>query len=117
MKRDMDIIRTIIPAVHDAKGTVTSIDTIDKAQFIFHAQLLTEGNLIEAELKPNRRGMARTAAIFRLTVKGHNVADAIADNTVWEKTKSHLAGASASWSLALLTAVAIEFAKKKLNLR
>lgn len=116
MKRDMDAIRQIMLAVRDADGPVNSIDAIDKQSFCFHAQLLAEAGLVIGKINTDNSGMPRAAVLYRLTWDGHDFADSVADETVWNKAKKHLLGPSVSWSFTILRELVTAIIKDRLKI-
>lgn len=116
MRRDMDIVRSIVLAVSDASGTVNSVEGISKENFSSHAQLLAEAGLIEAAIMPNSKQIATDAMIHRLTWDGHDFADSVRSPEVWDKTKSG-ALAAGGFTVDLLKDLAKGFIKKQIEER
>jgi hypothetical protein len=114
MKRDYDLIRTILLRAEEvddyqlhAKHFVTPEHTeIDVAR---HFQLLDEAGLIHANLLTLESRGALSGQIERLTWDGHEFLDSIRSDTVWARTKARLAakGVGMSFELIKLTAGAI----------
>jgi hypothetical protein len=102
MKRDMDIIRKIILAVQEAPGPIFKVEGIDQTDFNYHVQLIDEAGLAVAVLSKGQMGIPNKAGIFRLTWAGHDFADSITDDTIWEKAKDNVIKPSASWSFGIL---------------
>jgi hypothetical protein len=105
MKRNMDTIRKIVLAVRESDGPVSShgFDGIPEPEFAFHAQLLVEAGLVHVTLLPEQcKKPARNAVIFRLTWAGHDFADSIVDDTLWNKAKENVIKPTASWTFAIL---------------
>jgi hypothetical protein len=116
MKRNMDIIRKIILTVRDANGPVGSnaFDGIPEQEIAFHAQLLDEAGLVHAALLPEgTKKAARNAVIFRLTWAGHDFADSIIDDTLWNKAKENVIKPTASWTFSIL----LEYLKAEIRRR
>lgn len=114
MRRDMDVVRSILLAVSDASGPVNSVDGISEEDFSSHAQLLEEAGLIEAALLPQGKRVATNAVIFRLTWNGHEFADSVRDSKVWTKTKE-AASAGGGFTVDLLKDLAKGFIKKQVE--
>lgn len=103
MKRDMDLIRSIVIAVRDSKEPIGGLPDVEDAVFAEHARLLQEAGLAEVRIL---KGLSATAAaILRLTWEGQNFADEINDPTVWEKAKEKVISPGASWTFGLLREV------------
>lgn len=118
MKRDIDVIRDIVLAVRDADGSIDEVAGIDEKQFAFHAQLLEEAGLVTvAQFRRPREIMAESAVIYRLTWDGHDFADSIADDTIWNMVKDHLLGSSSAWTFDILREMITATIKDLLNLR
>ncbi|WP_211343704.1 DUF2513 domain-containing protein [Neptunomonas concharum] len=100
----MDKVRKIILAVRDAEGPLNgkSIEGVTEAEFAMHAQLLDEAGLIQAALQGEGKRVAQSAVIFRLTWQGHDFADSIVDETLWNKAKEHVINPTASWTFSIL---------------
>ncbi len=111
MRRDMDIVRSIVLAVSDASGPVNSVVDVSDEDFASHAQLLEEAGLIEAALLPQGKRVATSAVIFRLTWNGHEFADSVRDPKVWAKTKQ-VAAAGGGFTIDLLKDLAKGLIKK-----
>lgn len=116
MKRDMESIRTILLAVRDADEAVLKITNMDAATFLFHAQLLQEAGLVIGKVPTDNQNRAKAAVLYRLTWNGHDFADSIADNTIWDKSKKRIIGPSVSWSFDILKDVVAATIKESLGL-
>lgn len=114
MKRDMDVVRSIVLAVSDASGLVSEVDGISGEDFSSHAQLLEEARLIEAALLPLGKQIATEAMIYRLTWSGHEFADSVRDPEIWAKTKKG-AEAAGGFTFDLLKDLAKGFIKKQVE--
>lgn len=114
MRRDMDVVRSIVLAVSEAPGQVNSVDGVSEEDFSSHAQLLEEAGLIEAALLPRGKRMATNAVIFRLTWNGHEFADSVRDPKVWAKTKE-AASAGGGFTVDLLKDLAKGLIKKQIE--
>ena len=112
MKRDMDVVRKIVLAVHEAPlGSSTSqVDGVDAKVFAAHAQLLMEAGLVQAALlgadknnpqAPMKR-IPESAIIYRLTWSGQDFADAIRDETLWNRVRSKVIKPAGSWTFGVL---------------
>ena len=102
MNRDMDVIRQIVLAVRDFSEPLAKVDGIEPAVFNYHAQLLDEAGLVKASLGCSDKRPPSVALIFRLTWDGHDFADSITDNTVWQKAKDTVIKPTASWTFGIL---------------
>lgn len=110
----MDTIRKIILAVNDADGEVRNVAEIHDDAYNYHAVLLIEAGLTKgAVLQTDQSSNPDAVTIFRLTWEGHDFADAIKDDTVWNKAKEHVMKPAASWSFGVL----IEYLKLEAKTR
>jgi hypothetical protein len=89
MKRDMDIIRRIILETAELPygETLESLEGIAEEAFITHVIWLREAGLIEADAMAGSGSMVKYAIVSRLTWSGCEFADAIQDDTLWNKAK------------------------------
>jgi hypothetical protein len=101
MQRDMDLVRQIILAVRDAHSHIAKLDGVDADTFCEHALLLQEAGLIEASINVIQH-KPKTAIIWRLTWAGHDFAQSIVDDTLWNKAKDNVIKPMASWTFAIL---------------
>ena len=91
MKRDMDIIRTILLAARETDEPLAGVPGVDPIVFAQHVQLLEEAGLVMAAIMPKEsKQPAQKAVLFRLTWDGHDFADSVADNAIWKKAKHYL---------------------------
>lgn len=111
MQRDMDLIRRITLAVHQSDKPVASLEGVGRDVFAQHVQLMSEAGLVYAALQPNDMRPATTAVIWRLTWAGHEFADAIMDDTIWNKAKENVIKPAASWTFGIL----VEYLKVQIN--
>lgn len=120
MKRDMDVIRTLllkVEARHRGMGTVTfdyadediSIEGRHPTEICGHLTLLVEAGFV--------RGRVTTSGEFMLdgvTWSGHDFIDSVRDEEVWRRTKEgvNLAG---GFTFDLMKGLARGFLKKKIQ--
>ena len=111
MKRDDEYLRDWL-LEHEAKDDwlfvmpgMTSPSSEDEDKERYHVLLLEDLDF------------AKTVArgTFRLTAHAHDYIDAIRSDGIWEKTKAAVAETGGSATLELFKAVALGFAKQKLE--
>ncbi len=102
MKRDMDIIRSIVLAVRDSDKPINRVNGIEQNLFLIHTQWLEEAGLIHAAIQENNQKTANSAVIFRLSWSGNDFADSILDDTIWNKAKENVLKPASSWSFGIL---------------
>lgn len=120
MKRDMDLVRSILLKVEESPPlsvTNDSFQGVEPQVIGEHLQLLEEAGYIEALLKRPANGVEPygLGRVERLTWDGHEFLDTIRDKTVWAETQRTIGEKLASVSFALVTAVATEVAKRQLG--
>jgi hypothetical protein len=114
MKRDMDLIRSILLNVEsDGKLGVPSGYTNE--EIADHAQQLVEEGLVEGVIQRNREGISG-AAIIRLTSKGHDFVDATRNPSLWIKTKAYVTKNLPGWTLSVFKEVAERALKGEIHL-
>lgn len=114
MRRDMDVVRSIVLAVSDASGPVNSVEGVTDTDFVLHAQLIEEAGFVEAAIMSNGKSPADDAMIWRLTWAGHEFADSVRDPKVWAKTKQ-AAATGGGFTVDLLKDLAKGFIKKQIE--
>ena len=102
MMRDMDLIRKIMLAARETEGVVNGIDGVDKEMFAAHVQLLDEAGLLVAAINGTSKRLPVAAIVYRLTWSGHDFADSIIDNTLWNKAKENVIKPASSWTFGIL---------------
>ncbi|GJL89480.1 MAG: hypothetical protein DHS20C03_31890 [Minwuia thermotolerans] len=118
MKRDMDLVREVLLAIEaEPKEEVLEICP-DKDQYAVghHLILLAEAGFIRFEASRSTTNPDRLIVVypFGLTWAGHEFLNTIRDPEIWARTKEG-ALAAGGFSLDLLSALAIGFAKKQIS--
>lgn len=122
MKRDMDLIRTILLRIEADETLSGSFQAVNAATFgitdhtdidvIYHLVLLVEAGFLEGNIKLARTGQI---VISKLTWDGHEFLDDIRDPEIWQKAKER-AKSVASVGLGFLWEIAKAEVKAKLGL-
>jgi len=103
MKRDMDLIRRMALAIaelpHDEP--LTGLEGVDARDFVLHAVWMQEAGLIDAEVQESL-GAPPFVWIHRLTWDGCEFADAVRDETLWDKAKEKVIKPASSFSFGVL---------------
>ncbi len=116
MKRDMELVRTILLRVEEKGDPLDSeqidIEGVDEFTVSYHVELLHQAGLITAWEHP-AIGRYQWDPIA-LTWQGHDFLDSVRDPEVWAKTK---AGAQAvkSWSFDTLKEIGKGLIKKQIE--
>ena len=88
MKRDWDLVRTILQALETKEiGYLDSheIAGCDPDAVAYHFQILSDAGLIDAKTQRGMMGLEGVA--IRLTWQGHEFLDSIRADKVWDKVK------------------------------
>lgn len=113
MDRDMDTIRKIVLAVKAANGHITRVDGVTQEVFAYHAALLQEAGLAKCHIEEDSdspSAIPSIAVIWRLTWAGHDFADSIKDENLWDKAKTNVLKPAASWTFGVL----LEYLKQEI---
>jgi hypothetical protein len=100
VKRDLDLIRTILIAVES--GDPKAELPCTQEEFAYHAALLKDAGLIEGAVALDNKGQPRAAHITRLTWTGHEFLDAARNDTVWNAAKDKFLKPGASWTFSIV---------------
>jgi hypothetical protein len=114
MNRDMEAIRNIVIAIKNATSTVDTVEGVKDDVFKFNAMLLIEAGLAKGTSKQNSRtstAIPDVVIIHRLTWEGFDFADAIKDDTIWEKAKEIILKPTCSWTFGIL----LEYLKQEIK--
>jgi hypothetical protein len=105
MKRDMEIIRSILLNVEDDKyqyGERVHLDGVSDVVCGHHVALIFDAGLAEGRLLTSSSIGIAGAMIFRLTSAGHDFCDGIRQDTIWNKAREHILKPGASYGLSIL---------------
>lgn len=118
MKRDMEVIRKIILAVKSSEEQVQSVEGVPDDKFNYHTMLLKEAGLIKGTVSAskNQNIIPNIALITDLTWDGHDFADSIGDDTVWNTAKGRIQEVG-SWTFDLFLECVKQEAKKRIGLQ
>ena len=124
MRRDMDLLRQLLlklEAYPKAPGELIligghvaelQVDGYSAQEITYHLSLIAEANLIVCRAGPIVGGFR----FDRLTSEGHDFADAVRDDQIWERTRRG-ASAAGGFTLDLLKALAKGFVRKQVEER
>jgi purine nucleoside phosphorylase len=116
MKRDMELIRTLLLRSEGDEAAVRIADTYSVEERAYHVQLMVDAGFVEAIVHRNADGAPIGAITSRLTWAGHDFLDAMRDDTIWKKAKEHVLKPGASWTFDLLKEWLKVQAKEKLGI-
>ena len=114
MRRDMDLIRSMLKAVADSDAPMDAQAFTDDAHpfpvIAYHADLLRQAGLADVSEVKDAGGKIVLATIGPLTWEGNDFLDAIRSDAVWSRTKRLVASRVGSASFEVLKAVAVKIA-------
>jgi hypothetical protein len=120
MKRDLDLIRSILLAVEEEDNIAdfkpVHIEGYEDELVWHHLQLLDEAGLIEGQWRPAHGVRAHEWLVRRLTWEGHEFLADARNETVWATMKQRVAEKGGSVSLGVASALLAEIAKKALGI-
>ena len=114
MRRDMDIVRTIILNIEDDKyqhGAYVTLDGVSNRDCALHVALLFDAGLAEGRLVRTDSSGIVAASVERLTSAGHDFCDGIRNDKIWNKAKEQILKPGASYGLSIL----VEYVKLHLH--
>lgn len=114
MKRDMDIVRRIALATSDLENNMLlkGLDDVDKATFSAHGIWMKEAGLLVANVQEYSSGEPALVLIRRLTWEGCDFADAVRNDTLWNKAKEVVILPTASFTFGMLKEWLVEEVKQ-----
>jgi len=120
MERNWDTIREILIDTESLKPeaaiALSSYNTDRAYEVSYHVILLEEAGLIHASISPMMGGGATEFHIYRLTWQGHELLDAIRNESIWSKTKSSIIDKGGAMTYELVKSVAIDLAKTAMGI-
>ena len=108
MKRDMDLIRTLLLEIESwlpgarVPSTRIVIEPYTEEQIRYHAELLHDAGFIGGVLAVHRATGERPAIVGRLTWRGHEFVDATRSDIVWAAVKKRAESVGGSVNMELL---------------
>lgn len=91
MKRDMDLVRSILLAMENGATGEFVIEGYDAQTVGHHVLLMSQAGLVLAEDDTCFGQEVTTAIAMDMTWQGHEALDAWRNDTVWAKTKERAA--------------------------
>lgn len=115
MKRDWDIIRSILVRVEEMppeEGALqlSAFPIEQRAAVSYHMELLIEAGLVSGKMSKTLGPGPFNFIAMRLTWQGHEFIDAIRSDTVWQKTKKSFVSNGISMTFDLVKSVATDIA-------
>lgn len=119
MKRDFDLIRTILLEFEARPPSNIPLkfkhDDYDPEIINEHMVLLIEAGLLEGTLLATTNSPKRASPV-RLTWEGHDFIDSIKDPTLWEKAKKNVIAPVGGVAFSVIKEWAVTEAKTRLGL-
>lgn len=116
MRRDMDLVRSILLQVEAATGPVESGELDygghSQQEVYYHIDLMANRGLIDADLRRDWSGRVISATVSALTWDGQDYLDAMRDDRVWSRAKAAIAKGVGSTTFGVIKAVCVEVATK-----
>ena len=114
MKRDMDLVRTILFALADSDEPLWSTDLVtdeySRDIIGYHFLILDEAGLIVANVKATDDDPYYIAVASRLTWEGNDFLDAVRDESIWKRVRSTIGKITGGASFEVFKTVASSLA-------
>lgn len=111
MRRDMNLVRSILERVEQAEYPVDADDLIDEAHelrtVVYHVKIMAQAGLLDASVSSDFSGNSY-ATVDGLTWDGQEFLSLVRQNTVWAKVRDTVKNKTGSLSFELLKAVALD---------
>ena len=123
MKRDMELVRSILKAVESASDIMDDGDFAGLGDFravSYHVELLIAHGLIDGKVKRDFNHDVTDMTVLGLTWDGQDYLDAMRDDRVWKRAKKALSESIGSTTLGVVkeacTYVAIQMFKEHIGI-
>ena len=120
MRRNWDIIRELLLAAEDLgpneRVSLSDFDESRQFEMSYHAGLLDEAGLVHASISKELSQRPTHFYIYRLTWSGHELLDAIRNESIWVKTKSAISERGGSMTFDIVKGLALSYAKSGLGI-
>lgn len=114
MKRDMDLVRTILLALAESDEELWSTslvsDKYSREIIGYHFLILDEADLIVASVQAADNDPYYVAVASRLTWEGNDFLDAVRDESIWKKVRSTIGKITGGASFEVFKTVASSLA-------
>ena len=114
MKRDMDLVRSILIAAEKSDGPLDVLKLcesgISSRDAAFQVELMEAHGLIEATCKYSFEHMPTIVKVKNLTWEGYDYLDAIRSDSVWQRSKTAIKEAVGDAPLSVIKEVCSELA-------
>jgi len=115
MKRDLDLVRSIINQMGESESSRFRLSNIkhnvDESILHYHLELMEQGNLIKM-----LSSSISIEVIYSLTWDGHEFWENSKNETIWNDAKTKFKNTASGMSIAVLNGVLTELTKKMIGL-
>ncbi len=101
MRRDMELIRTLLQKIEDDATTKEQAAQASE-EVKYHLALLVDAGFIEGLVETDPSGGITAVMVNRMTWAGHEFLDSTADPKVWAKIRDRVLKPGVSFSVAAL---------------
>ena len=118
MKRDMDLVRSIMLKVADSDEPISICDFVDaehdKQLVGYHISIMRDAGLVKASIMPADDDPYYSCRVSSLTWEGNDFLDVVRNETVWEKTKSAISKTVGSATFEMVKSMAVKIGEAML---
>ena len=101
MKRDMDVVRSVLLQVESATETIQFAEREEA----YHAGLLIDADLLNGEALRDGQGQVFCTAVMDMTMAGHEFLDSARSEEVWQEARESIAAKGLAATLDVLKTV------------
>jgi hypothetical protein len=105
MKRDMDLVRTLLITSEEDGDTDKLCEEYGQHQVAGHIAILIDAGLVKGAVGGDSGGRPVVGNIIRLTWAGHEFLDNARNDTVWNKVKDMIKEKSMSVSFDIIASL------------
>lgn len=112
MKRDMDLVRSILKGAAESSGSVDAAAFIDGRHdfddVAYHVDMMASAGLIEATIIRSLEKPIVRASVDSLTWDGNDFLDAVSNDKVWRKVRLKVAQMAGAATFDVTKALAVK---------
>lgn len=116
VKRDMELIREILFWLEENDSGLPEIPEKEEDEIGYHCHLLAEAGFITAADATSYSSNIPMAIPLSLTSQGHDFIDSARSKSVWTTVREKVGGTTGGVSIAILTELLKEEAKRRFGL-
>ena len=118
MRRDMELVRSILRDVAESEGDIDARALTDDAHpfetIAYHLDIMDEAGLVRATVKRGGGGRYVLAVAHSLTWEGNDLLSALSNDRLWSEVKKRIAKTLGDASVSTLKALAVKLASDRL---